>query len=210
MKISSSLLLGAIAGITFGACKKEDGPAGKNSLINQIAEPAGTNCPAGGLRIISGIDANSNNVLDSNEISKTDYVCNATSIYNKETIINFPIYGLGVSTTSVTGEMDDFATLRNFDLANYPADSISLSAIIGTNSSTTTAFVELFDQTNNKVIANTTISNPGQAVTKSTSINFLKDLPKGPVNLNCRVRISQSSNYDVAYIYSAALRIFKK
>jgi len=206
MKINSPFFILAIVSIIFGACKKEDGPAGKNSLISQVAEPAGANCTTGGIKIASGIDANSNNVLDSNEIQKTDYICNATSIYNKETIINFPIV-TEPQSAGTTLEMSEVNALYNFNIANYPADSVSFSALIGTNDATATAFVELYDQTNNKVIANTTLSSNTTA-TKTTTVNLLKDLPKGPVTLNFRLRSDKALT--VAYVWSAALKIYKK
>jgi OmcA/MtrC family decaheme c-type cytochrome len=50
---------------------------GKNALVKTSAEPAGTNCPLGGTRIETGLDANNNGVLDASEINAaaTSYVC---------------------------------------------------------------------------------------------------------------------------------------
>ncbi|OQP39825.1 hypothetical protein A4H97_16520 [Niastella yeongjuensis] len=208
MKISSPFFLVAITGIMFGACKKEDGPAGKNSLINQVAEPAGVNCAVGGVKIVSGIDANSNNVLDSNEIQKTDFVCNANGIYNKETIINFPIPSSPYLAIELTDEMESLSAI-DFNIANYPADSVAFSAYISSYDGLATTSVELYDQTNNKVIANSILTTQSkEGVLKSTTVNFLKDLPKGPVKLNFGLR----TNNQMAggYLYSAALKIYKK
>lgn len=60
------------------------GPAGANglsSLIKTTTEPAGANCATGGVKVETGIDANSNGVLDAAEIqtAQTKYVCNGTS-----------------------------------------------------------------------------------------------------------------------------------
>jgi hypothetical protein len=60
------------------------GPAGANglsSLIKTTTEPAGANCASGGVKVETGIDANSNGVLDAAEIqtAQTKYVCNGTS-----------------------------------------------------------------------------------------------------------------------------------
>ena len=57
------------------------GPAGANglsSLIKTTTEPAGANCATGGVKVETGIDANSNGVLDAAEIqtAQTKYVCN--------------------------------------------------------------------------------------------------------------------------------------
>jgi hypothetical protein len=53
-----------------------EGATGVSSLIMQNVEVAGLNCSRGGIRIDTGADANRNNVLDSNEISQTNFVCN--------------------------------------------------------------------------------------------------------------------------------------
>jgi hypothetical protein len=58
------------------------GPAGTNglkSLVNLIAEPAGANCSTGGQKIESGLDTDSNGVLEAGEITQTKYVCNGAA-----------------------------------------------------------------------------------------------------------------------------------
>lgn len=60
-------------------CNGDDGSNGangSNSLLDLIAEPVGENCSAGGFKLISGFDENSNNVLDNDEIINTEYICN--------------------------------------------------------------------------------------------------------------------------------------
>ncbi len=52
------------------------GTNGFNSITASIREPAGANCPNGGIRIGSGLDANRNNILDVGEVTTTSYVCN--------------------------------------------------------------------------------------------------------------------------------------
>jgi hypothetical protein len=55
-----------------------NGANGLNALIKTTAEPAGSNCATGGVKLEYGLDANSNGVLDANEINATltKYVCN--------------------------------------------------------------------------------------------------------------------------------------
>ena len=53
------------------------GTPGLSSLILTSAEPVGVNCAAGGVRIQSGQDSNSNAMLDGPEVSGTQYACNA-------------------------------------------------------------------------------------------------------------------------------------
>src|SRR3954468_16439937 len=55
-----------------------DQPAGLNSLVGVVTEPAGTNCAAGGKKILSGLDTNSDGVLEASEVGLTRYVCNGT------------------------------------------------------------------------------------------------------------------------------------
>ena len=57
-------------------CNGAQGDAGLDALVKISDEPAGGNCPAGGKRIDSGLDANANGVLDDAEIASTDYLCN--------------------------------------------------------------------------------------------------------------------------------------
>ena len=58
----------------------DDGiPGGLVSLVMIASEPTGTlHCPAGGLKVLSGPDANRNGVLDAQEIAFTEYLCNGT------------------------------------------------------------------------------------------------------------------------------------
>lgn len=57
-----------------------NGPAGgRNSLVAVNAEPAGTNCVAGGRSIASGVDIDGDGVLDPNEVSARSYVCHGTA-----------------------------------------------------------------------------------------------------------------------------------
>lgn len=61
--------------VLFSGCAKET-VDGKNALVDLIVEPAGSNCPNGGFNIVSGTDADGNNILDPNEIESSEYVCN--------------------------------------------------------------------------------------------------------------------------------------
>jgi len=58
-----------------------NGTNGLNALIKTTAEPAGSNCANGGTKIETGLDANSNGVLDASEAnaSQTQFVCNGVN-----------------------------------------------------------------------------------------------------------------------------------
>jgi len=51
------------------------GSSGLTSLVRTSAEAAGSHCTYGGSQISVGLDSNSNGVLDTSEITSTDYVC---------------------------------------------------------------------------------------------------------------------------------------
>jgi len=54
---------------------------GTNSLVRTSTEDPGSNCPAGGTKIESGLDTNNNGILDDGEVvaTATTYVCNSGS-----------------------------------------------------------------------------------------------------------------------------------
>lgn len=55
------------------------GTAGQNALSTVTAEPSGTNCRYGGVRIDVGVDTDGNGALDAAEITGTRYVCDRAS-----------------------------------------------------------------------------------------------------------------------------------
>ena len=56
-------------------CNGQSGSNGLNSLVAFSDEPAGANCPYGGMRVDSGLDDNGNGTLESGEIDQTGFVC---------------------------------------------------------------------------------------------------------------------------------------
>jgi hypothetical protein len=58
-----------------------NGAIGLSALINTTVEPVSSNCPNGGIKVETGLDANSNGLLEQNEInlSQIKYVCNGSS-----------------------------------------------------------------------------------------------------------------------------------
>lgn len=62
------------------------GPGGVNALVRVVPEPEGTNCPAGGVAIRSGLDSNGNNQLDEDEVTQTEYVCNTPALPRQRTV----------------------------------------------------------------------------------------------------------------------------
>lgn len=58
-------------------CHAEDGTDGSSTLLEVSNEPAGENCPHGGVKVDSGLDTNVNAELNASEIQHTEYVCSA-------------------------------------------------------------------------------------------------------------------------------------
>lgn len=53
-----------------------NGKEGNNSLAALVQEPAGANCATGGYKINTGTDLNGNKILDQNEITSSQFICN--------------------------------------------------------------------------------------------------------------------------------------
>jgi hypothetical protein len=53
------------------------GAPGAIPLVEVNSEDLGVNCPAGGLEVTTGLDANENGQLDQDEVASKAYVCNA-------------------------------------------------------------------------------------------------------------------------------------
>ena len=97
--------------------------AGKSSLVLTGVEPGGANCPFGGTKIETGLDANNNNTLDTTEINAaaTSYVCNASpnGTISPSTGIVVAVRPGGVST-SPTGPITVRFTMK--DDRGFPLD----------------------------------------------------------------------------------------
>jgi photosystem II stability/assembly factor-like uncharacterized protein len=55
------------------------GADGHSTLMRVVPELAGVNCTTGGSKVTSGVDANSNGVLDAPEVTSTAYICNGSN-----------------------------------------------------------------------------------------------------------------------------------
>jgi len=60
-------------------CNGEDGQDGLGSLVSVMDEAAGANCPSGGQAVRSGVDTNRDGLLQPEEVTSTDYVCNGAA-----------------------------------------------------------------------------------------------------------------------------------
>ena len=48
-----------------------------DAIVTSTTEPSGDHCPAAGFKIVVGLGANGDGALGKDEISSTEYVCNA-------------------------------------------------------------------------------------------------------------------------------------
>ncbi len=89
---------------TSYVCNGTSGGDGKDSLVRTGDEPIGTNCPFGGTKIETGLDANDNGVLEDTEVNAaaTSYVCNTApgGYITPSTGVNVTITAVSTSTTA--------------------------------------------------------------------------------------------------------------
>ena len=64
--------------VTRFACDTAPAAGSLASLVDIAVEPPGAQCPAGGSKVMTGLDANRNGVLDAQEVSKLHTLCNGT------------------------------------------------------------------------------------------------------------------------------------
>src|SRR5687767_788182 len=64
---------------------------GAQPLTRVAPEARGKNCPAGGLAIQSGVDANGSNVLEADEVKETSYSCNGEAKKIEPVISQIPV-----------------------------------------------------------------------------------------------------------------------
>jgi ELWxxDGT repeat protein len=55
------------------------GADGRGALVQTQPEPPGASCPAGGVAVLIGVDANGNGVLDPTEVAQTSHVCHGVT-----------------------------------------------------------------------------------------------------------------------------------
>ena len=168
-----------------------NGVNGLNYLISVKVEPAGVNCPYGGYSFNTGIDVNKNGILSNDEVSKSTYMCDQSSI--KE--IRIPLDFSG-GTSSFQGAKG--LALINFNKANYVGlDSIVFVAKPYTAGEGNASIVTLINSTDNIVIAGSTLqsSRKYEETTIQYSPNLYNSLPDKPINIFLEVRSSQEGVY---------------
>jgi hypothetical protein len=106
-----------------------DGEDGHGALVLTTDEPEGSNCTNGGVRISSGIDANDNGVLETDEVTSTTYVCDGNE--------SGPPYVLSTSpSNATTGIAINTSIMATFSEAMF-ASTITTSTFTLKDSSNT-------------------------------------------------------------------------
>lgn len=79
MSRSASLaVLTVLLSTSLGGCSQDDGAAARPTLNAVEAVGPGDPCPAGGQKILTGVDSNGNGSLEPGEVTQISYVCNGT------------------------------------------------------------------------------------------------------------------------------------
>ncbi len=182
----------------------EDGMDGNNSLIDIIKEPKGENCSSGGYKITTGLDINSNNILDEDEIQNTEYICNGDDGgYDKEIRIAIPGF-LGQNDNNPS--YSD-VRIRDFDLRNYSSidsvvfvayDILTTSGCCGAPDVSSQLKVELFDITNDTVIENSFIISDDTNGNPIQSQNLISTFPKEKIDIGLKLTY-ETGTYSQAY-----------
>lgn len=184
-----------ISFVLIHGCAKDglDGQDGLKSLIRIEIEPEGSNCMDGGYQVHSGIDLNSNDTLDDNEIQVSEYICHGIdAYYDKQVII--PFIGVNnLSTNSTTGIVSSARELPGFNINNYPgADSIVFGGF-PRSADGIDCIVQLYDKTNDRIIENSMlISRETGLVWHTTYRNFINKLPKETIDLAIFIQSGQN------------------
>lgn len=187
---NSVLDSGEISSTTY-VCNGLDGNI---SLVNITDEEEGLICESGGIKIESGIDINRNNVLDTNEIQITKYVCNGIDgIITEE--IRLKIAG-GIGTiANTTSSIPVIVSGINFDIRDYVnVGSIYFESDPYVASSINYALLELYNITDNVVIANTLIRTNNLVATKEIlqTNDIINEFPQREITLG--VKLSSEIN----------------
>ncbi|MEQ8421338.1 MAG: hypothetical protein RIB64_15115 [Arenibacter algicola] len=161
-------------------CKGDMGPqgdAGINSLTSLSAEPLGTNCENGGVRINIGMDANGNGILETNETMTTNYICNGLD-------------GL-VSLTNVIMEPIG---------ANCPNGGYNVNSGLDANSNGT---LEANEITANAFICNGL--DGGNALIRTMNEPAGDDCPKGGIKIDSGIDLDANGILAESEVTSSAL-----
>ena len=108
----------------------QDGTDGLSTILYTLDEPSGDNCANGGIKIVYGIDVNSDGVLSDSEIDNSTYICNGTDGQDAEVETEESLSPVGVwyleGTGLITATLDEnvvvIDTSYNINNINNPTN----------------------------------------------------------------------------------------
>ncbi len=152
-------------------------PQAVNSLLNIIEEPAGVNCESGGLLVESGLDANGNGLLESDEVGTSRYICNGIN-GPFESQIRFKLSDARFYTSTETINSTE---LFDFDLSDFVGvDSVVFIADdVRIDNANATLEIQLYDLDNGTPIASSLLSTSSTTAERLYSSNLVDVLPEG-------------------------------
>lgn len=165
---------------------------GFNSLINTEVEPNGITCENGGIKIETGIDENRNDILDEIEIDKTQYICNGLDGlgYQQTRLL---IYHGGASGGNFSGISSTtrfkLGELTRFDIRDWEnANSIKYNSIVRTTDINNNVILELYNETDNSIISESTITSNNLEFEIIESANLVDNFPEKEITLSLYIR----------------------
>ena len=185
-----------------------NGVDGNQSLTKVSVENAGSICEAGGIKIESGIDSNSDSILDSDEINSTEYVCNG----DFDKLIRIDLGEFLFSTTSTDWQIssDGYKRLYNFNKLDYTGvDSITFVPSLRTSNASTKSIVQLYNITDDIEISGTEVESNSTEYVFVESNNIYDLLPETPSTLAIRLR-SETSGISVGFGINNFLFIYRE
>ena len=165
-----------------------NGVDGNISLVNITDEVAGENCENGGVKIDSGVDDNGNGTLDEDEVTVTRFICDGIDGGFDEQIRLVVYSSKGGACTCGANRFE--GDLIDFDKRNWVGvDSIIfIPSMYSSRNRAFPAIAELYDQTNDVVIENSTVSTISLTATHIESGNIYDDLPEAEIDLSIQIR----------------------
>ncbi|HEY0741143.1 MAG TPA: hypothetical protein VGD40_06755 [Chryseosolibacter sp.] len=192
-----SIVYALIAFVLF-SCTEED-PI-KVSLVNLVDEAPGGNCEAGGLKIETGFDNNNDQILSTDEVLQTKYVCSAETDKQLRLEIGAPNFGTN-ETNFVLSQFETYHLIKFNKLHYSNVESIIFTPSMYASknsmfpSETTTCVVELYNVTDGVSIANSQLSSDVDQWIFKESGNLYDALPAKEVTLGIRVRTTNPNLY---------------
>ncbi len=166
-----------------------NGVNGNVSLVNITDVVNGSSCENGGIKIESGLDNDGDLTLDTEEIQITRYVCNGINgIINEEIQIKV-VDGIGSAANTSSSTPVVVSGSTSFKISNFAnVDSVVFVSDPYVSNTSNFALLELYNITNNVVIANSLIRTNSLFADKVQikTDNIFSDLPTNEVTLGIR------------------------